>query len=48
VVLVFLMFVASPLVQMGVLPQVAIDVSFILLLGTGAASVSGRRGMTWS
>jgi len=46
VVLVFAMFVASPLVKIGVLRPVVVDVTFVLLLIVGVASVAGRRELT--
>lgn len=44
--LVSVMFVVSPLVQMGVLRPVVVDVSFVLVLIAGVAGVAGRRERT--
>jgi hypothetical protein len=41
-----MMFVASPLVRMGALRPLVVDVSFVLLIIVGVASVAGRRELT--
>jgi len=46
VILVFMMFVAGPLVKMGVLRAVVVDLSFVLLLVVGVATLGGRRELT--
>src|SRR5215470_6819142 len=46
VILVFMMFVASPLVKMGVLRPGVVDVSFVLLLIVGIATLGGSRELT--
>src|SRR5262249_35105048 len=46
VILVFMMFVAGPLVKMGVLRAIVVDLSFVLLLVVGVATLGGRRELT--